>query len=278
MLNVRKIKLTGAIHYLVVVIGAIIFLFPFYWLASTSLKLETKLFALPPQLIPYPVQWRNYLDMFKYFSFLLYFINSAYVSALTILGTVISCSLVAFSFARLRWPGRDICFLILLATLMIPFPVTMVPLYLMFAKLGWVDTFKPLWLPFWFGSAFYVFLLRQFFRGIPKELDEAARVDGASYFCIYSRIILPLAKPVLLTVIIFSFMYAWNDFLGPLIYLSSSDKLTLALGLRSFQTQFTGEWAMMMAAATVMTVPLIVIFFIAQKYFIRGIVLTGLKM
>lgn len=277
MLNVRKKKLTGAIHYLVVVIGAIIFLFPFYWLASTSLKMETKLFALPPQLIPYPVQWRNYADMFKYFSFLRYFMNSAYVSGLTILGAVISCSLVAFSFARLRWPGRDIFFLVLLGTLMIPFPVTMVPLYLIFAKLGWVDTFIPLWLPFWFGPAFYVFLLRQFFRGIPRELDEAARIDGASYFCIYSRIILPLAKPVLLTVVIFSFMYAWNDFLGPLIYLSSSEKLTLALGLRSFQSQFTGEWALMMAAATVMTVPLIVIFFIAQKYFIRGIVLTGLK-
>jgi len=276
----RKVKVTTIkkiIHHFFLIIGSIIFIFPFYWLISTSLKEEANIFVLPPQLIPNPIQWQNYVDMFLYFPFLRFFINSVYVSTLTILGTLISCSLVAFSFARLKWPGRDIFFVILLSTMMLPFQVTMVPLYLIFRNLGWVDTFKPLWIPAWFGNAFYIFLLRQFFQGIPRELEDAAKVDGASYFCIYSRIILPLSKPALLTVVIFTFMGAWNDFIGPLIYLNSTEKLTLALGLRLFQSQFGGEWALLMAASTVMTLPLVILFFIAQRYFIQGIVLTGLK-
>lgn len=265
------------IHHFFLIIGSIIFIFPFYWLISTSLKEEANIFILPPQLIPDPTRWQNYVDVFLYFPFLRFFINSVYVCTLTILGILISCSLVAFSFARLKWPGRDIFFVILLSTMMIPFQVTMVPLYLIFRDLGWIDTFKPLWVPAWFGSAFYIFLLRQFFQGIPRELEDAAKIDGASYFCIYSRIILPLSKPALLTVVIFTFMGAWNDFIGPLIYLNSTEKLTLALGLRLFQSQFGGEWALLMAASTMMTLPLVILFFIAQRYFIQGIVLTGLK-
>ena len=264
--------------YLFVSIGAVIFAFPFAWLVSTSLKPESKIFVLPPQLIPSPLELSNYAKVFKYFPYLRFFFNSTYITLMTMAGVLISCSLVAFSFARLRWPGRNALFVVLLSTMMLPPQVTMIPLYLIFRDLRWIDTFKPLWVPFWFGHPFYIFLLRQFFLSIPVELEDAAKIDGCSYFTIFSRIMLPLIKPALATVAIFSFIFSWNNFMGPLIYINSTDKMPLSLGLRLFQTQYGGEWALMMTAATIMTFPLIIVFITCQKYFIRGIVLTGLKM
>jgi ABC-type glycerol-3-phosphate transport system permease component len=262
----------------VITLGAVIFIFPFLWLVSTSLKPEAQIFVLPPQLIPKPIQWENYTRMFKYFSFFRFFSNSVYITLMVLIGTLFSSPLVAFSFARLRWPARDFLFIVLLSTMMLPPQVTMVPVYLIFRELRWIDSFRPLWVPSWFGSAFYIFLLRQFFLTIPRELEDAAKIDGCSFPRIYTQIMLPLIKPALATTAIFTFMGAWNDFMGPLIYINSTEKMPLSLGLRLFQTQFGGEWAMMMAASTMMVIPLVVMFIVFQRYFIQGIVLTGLKM
>ena len=274
----KKKVINRIIIQIIVILGAIVFIFPFLWLVSTSLKPDEQIFALPPKLIPNPVQWENYTRMFKYFPFSRFFGNSVYITFMTLVGVLFSCPLVAFSFAKLRWPGRDLLFLVLLSTMMLPPQVTMVPVYLLFRELGWIDTFRPLWVPAWFGSAFYIFLLRQFFLTIPRELEEAARIDGCSFPRMYVQIMLPLIKPALATTAIFTFMGAWNDFMGPLIYINSTEKFPLSLGLRLFQTQFGGEWAMMMAASVIMVLPLIIMFIAFQRYFIQGIVLTGLKM
>ncbi|MCD6386372.1 carbohydrate ABC transporter permease, partial [Candidatus Sumerlaeota bacterium] len=200
------------------------------------------------------------------------------VSVLTIIGTLISSSLVGYGFSRIRWRGRNTLFIFVLSTMMIPFPVTMIPLYAVFRRLHWIGTFMPLWVPTFFGNAFSIFLLRQFFLTIPKELSEAAVVDGCGELRIFSQIILPLARPAFLVVALFQFMYAWNDFLGPLIYLTSQDKFTLSLGLQFFQSQHGGtQWNLLMAAATMMLVPVIILFLFTQRYFIEGISLTGLK-
>jgi ABC-type glycerol-3-phosphate transport system permease component len=196
---------------------------------------------------------------------------------MTIIGVLFSCTLTAFGFARLKFPGRDLLFLILLGTMMLPYQVTMVPLYLIYSRLNWIDSYKPLWVSSFFGWSFYIFLLRQFLMTIPKELEDAAKIDGCNYIGIYYKIMLPLIKPALATVSIFSFMGAWNDFIGPVIYLNSTEKLTLSIGLRLFQQQYGGYFQMMMAAATFTTIPVIIVFIFAQKYFIQGIVLTGLK-
>ncbi|MBI2939370.1 MAG: carbohydrate ABC transporter permease [Chloroflexi bacterium] len=209
--------------------------------------------------------------------FHLFFRNTMLVELGAVTGTLVTASLVAFAFARLRYPGRDFWFTVLISTMMLPGIVTLVPHYVIFKTLGWVDTLLPLTVPAWFGGgAFNVFLIRQFFMTIPLEFDEAARVDGASSFWIYARILVPLSRPVLITVGILSFVHHWNAFLEPLIYLNSTVNLTMAVGLRLFRNQFTGEWNLMMAAATTMVVPIIVLFIFAQRYFTRGIVLTGL--
>lgn len=267
----------GLGKYVIISAGAAIFIFPFVWLVSSSLKTIDQLYILPPKLLYFPVQWKNYVIIWDYAPIFRFLLNSAYVVFMSVIGSVLSCSLVAYSFARLRWPGRDICFIILLATMMIPFPVRIVPLYLIFNKFGWIDTFKPLWIQYWFAVPFYVFLLRQFFRSIPIELEDAAKIDGCSHFTIYWRIILPLVKPALTAVAIFCFMASWNDFIGPLIFINSISKMTIALGLSFFQTTYEGEYHLMLAAATVMTIPVLVLFFLGQKYFIQGIVLSGLK-
>jgi ABC-type glycerol-3-phosphate transport system permease component len=190
---------------------------------------------------------------------------------------MLSCTLVAFAFARLQYPSRDFWFVVLLSTMMLPTHVTIIPHFVLFRILGWLNTFKPLIVPAFFGSAFYIFLLRQFFLTIPQELDDAATVDGCGIFRIYWQIILPLAKPALATVAVFSFISHWNDFLGPLIYLTSPEKMTIAVGLRLFRSQYSTEMHLLMAASTVAVLPILVIFFVAQKYFIQGIALTGLK-
>jgi multiple sugar transport system permease protein len=199
------------------------------------------------------------------------------LAVLSIAGTILASSMVAFSFSRLRWPGRDGLFVILLATMMLPGAVTMMPVFLIFRWLGWIDTLMPLWVPAFFGSAFNVFLLRQFFLTIPNDLEDAAKIDGCSYFGIYHRIMLPLVKPALAAITIMTFMGSWNNFMGPLIYISSPLKMPLAYALQLFQTAHGGEPGLLMAASTMMMMPVLVVFFLTQRYFIQGVTLTGLK-
>jgi len=262
----------------IVLAGCGIFFFlPFYWLVSTSLKTDTQVFAQPPVWIPHPLVWRNYPRALTYIPFLPYLKNTLFICVISVAGTLLSCSLVAYSLSRIRWPGRDWVFLVLISTLMLPGQVTMIPVFAIFKWLGWIDTFLPLTVPSFLGSAFYIFLLRQFFMTIPLELSDAGRIDGCSEFGLYWRLLLPLAKPALATVALFTFMGSWNDFLGPLIYLNDETKYTLSLGLQQFVSQHGAEWAMLMAASTVMVVPIIILFFFTQRTFIQGITLTGIK-
>lgn len=274
---VREVIRQVFIYTLLSILGMAVML-PFLWTLSSSLKPPGAGIKFPPEFIPKVFVWNNYPHVFRLIPFLTFFKNSVIVTSLAVIGEVLSASLVAYSFARLRFPGRDALFVIVLATMMIPYPVTMVPTFIMFKLLHLVNTFLPLILPPFFGPAFSIFLLRQFFLTINLELDEAAKVDGASEFLIYRRIILPLSKPALATVAIFSFMYNWNDFLNPLIYLSDSNMYTLALGvnfLRSFRGG--GELSLQMAASVMFVAPCIFLFFVAQKFIVQGIVTTGLK-
>jgi multiple sugar transport system permease protein len=277
-------KNAWAVH-LVLVVLSIVFAFPLLWLVSTSLKPITETMRNPPTWIPSHWLWVNYpraftygADKLGYIPFLVYGRNTLMLAILTMTGTVCSNALVAYAFARLRWPGRDFAFAATLATMMVPFPVLMVPTFALFQKLHWIGTFRPLWVPAWFGSAFNIFLLRQFFRTIPFELSEAAKIDGCSEWNIFRLVILPLARPALSVVALFTFMATWNDFLGPLIYISNQSMFNLGLGLASFQSQNGGtEWNLLMAASTIVIAPIIVLFFFTQKQFIQGIAVTGLK-
>ncbi|HZO88276.1 MAG TPA: carbohydrate ABC transporter permease [Chthonomonadaceae bacterium] len=250
---------------------------PFYWLVSTSLKPDAQVFKMPPVWVPHPIQWRNYPHALTYIPFLQYTLNTLLLCALNVVGTVLSCSLVAYSLAKIRWRGREWVFASLLATMILPGQVTMIPTFAIFKWLGWIGSYKPLWVPAFFGSAFNIFLLRQFFMTIPNELSDAARIDGCTEFGTYARVILPLARPALATVALFTFIGTWNDFLGPLLYLNDERTYTLSLGLQRFVSQHGAEWGMLMAASTVMTVPIIIVFFLAQRTFIQGVTLTGIK-
>lgn len=271
--------------HLVLIACSIVFLVPLLWMLSTSLKSLDLTMKQPPVWIPPRLEWHNYKDAFLYESqslgyipFLVYGRNTLLLCILTVSGTVVSNALVAYAFARLRWPGRDLAFAIVLATMMVPFPVLMVPLYTLFRAFGWTGTFRPLWVPAWFGSAFFIFLLRQFFRTIPTELSEAARIDGCSEWGIFRQVVLPLAKPALAVVALFTFMGTWNDFLGPLIYLLDQKTFTLSLGLQFYQSQNGGtDWNLLMAASTMVIAPMVILFFFTQKQFIQGIAITGLK-
>lgn len=274
--RMRKTASKLAIHA-VLIAGAAFLMIPLVWMFSTSLKTLGTVMVIPPEWIPDPPHWENYLQIFRVVPFGLYIRNTALVTLLDVIGKILSCSLVAFSFARLRWRGRDTLFIIMLATMMLPTQVTLVPQFVVYRYLGWIDTYMPLVLPNWFGGPFLTFLLRQFFMSIPLELDDAARIDGASLFGIYWRIILPLSKPALAAVGIFMFNSSWNDFFAPLIYLHTRERYTLSLGLRAFQDQNYTEWHLLMAASLVAMIPVLLIFFFAQKYFIQGIVFTGIK-
>ncbi len=276
MRNRKKYRTIG-LYALLCVIAAVLIL-PFLWIVSTSLKGDQDIFTVPPQWIPDQFRWDNYAEVFARMPFLTYFRNSVFVTGMTILGIVASSSIVAYAFACLRWPGRDALFIFVLVTMMLPLQVTMIPLFVLFKELGWLNTYKPLIVPAFFGGgAFNIFLLRQFYLNIPRELFEAARIDGCSEIRIYWSIVLPLAKPALATVAILTFMFAWNDFLGPLIYLSDQLKGTLALGLAMFVGQHQTEWGVLMAATILMIIPMILIFIFFQRYFIRGFVMSGIK-
>ena len=264
--------------FILLVVFALFFILPFLWIVSTSLKGDTQIFTIPPQWIPDAFHWENYIKVFERMPFLIYLKNSVFISVVTIIGTVLSSSLVAYSFACLNWPGRNALFVFILATMMLPFQVTMIPLFVLFKEFGWLNTFKPLTIPAFFGGgAFNIFLLRQFFLTIPKDLIDSARIDGCSELRIYWKIVLPLAKPALATVAILTFMFTWNDFIGPLIYLSDKMKGTLALGLGMFVGQHVTEWSLLMAASVMMMIPMIAIFFFFQKYFIQAFTMSGLK-
>jgi multiple sugar transport system permease protein len=252
---------------------------------TTAVKPIDETLTSPPKWIPSVFLWDNYpkaifygRDELGYIPFLVYARNTVIVTFLTLVGAVASNALVAYSFARVKWPGRDLFFAVTLATMMVPFPVTMVPSFALFKWLGWVGTFRPLWVPAFFASAFSIFLLRQFFRTIPMELSEAAKLDGAGEFQIFFDVVLPLAKPALAVVALFTFMGSWNDFLGPLIYLVDQETFTLSLGLSAYQTQHGGTpWNLLMAASLMVIAPVIIVFFLAQRLFIQGIATSGLK-
>ncbi|GHO89813.1 carbohydrate ABC transporter permease [Dictyobacter formicarum] len=267
------------ITFIVLVILSCILLFPLAWMLSTSLKLPSDVFTIPIQWFPHPIAWDNYAHAVQDFPFWAFLGNTLFYCISDTILVVASSAISAYAFARLRWRGREVVFVIMLATMMIPFPATMIPTYLIFKWLGWLNSFKPLILPDLTASPFYVFLLRQFFMTIPNELSEAAFVDGASHLRVFWQIMLPLAKPALLVVAIFTFTSDWNNFLGPLIYLNDQSKYTLALGLQWFQgSQWHGaHYELMMAAALLMTLPMVVLFFVAQKYFVQGITMTGSK-
>lgn len=263
--------------YFLLIAGSAVFLFPLLWMVSTSLKVPTQIFVFPPQLIPRPVEWANYIEAVREISFLRYTLNTLYLVVLSLVGTLVSNSLIAYGFSRIEWPGRDILFFVVIATLMIPFAVLMVPLYMLFRGLGWIGSFKPLWVPHCFGAAFNIFLLRQFFLTIPRDLSDAAKIDGASELRIFWTIIIPLVKPALAVVALFHFIYMWRDFLGPFIYLTDTDMFTLSLGLQQYQSMNATDWHLLMAASSMLTFPIIILFFFTQRTFIQGISLTGLK-
>ncbi len=273
-------KVARTLAYLILTVGGIAMFVPFLWLVSSSLKNPNDIYIFPPQWIPDPVQWNNYQEVITKLPFLTYTRNTLIITVPALLGQVITATMSGYAFARLRWPFRDQIFAVLLATMMLPGAVTLIPVYILFKNLHWIGTFWPLIVPAWFGGgAYFVFLLRQFFLTIPMELEEAARVDGASAFTIFLRIIVPLARPAITVVAIFSFLSHWNDFFGPLIYLNKADMRTLALGLNALQGL---EWGrdtthLVMAVSVLMIAPVIVLFFAAQKVFIQGIVLTGIK-
>lgn len=260
---------------------ALVFMFPFVWSISSSLKGPVEIHAFPPRLMPRVAQWGNYVEAWTSIQFGMFFLNSAIVTILCVTGQIISSFLVAYGFARLRFPGREALFLLCLSGMMMPVYVTIIPLFMLFGQIGWIDTLKPLIVPSYFASAFGVFLLRQFIMTIPFELDESALIDGAGRFTILIRIILPNCKPVLATLAIFAFRGTWNSFLGPLIYLNSVDKFTLPLGLW-FLRSYAGDPNLpkdhlLMAAGIITTVPVLMVFASAQRYFIQGIVMSGLK-
>ena len=279
MVTRRKVKgfVRQLLMHAALIPAALIFILPFLWMLSTSLKADVQLYVYPPILWPIPSHPENYIRAVNYIDFFLYLRNTLIVAITATIGSVISCSLVAYSLARIPWPGRNILFIITVATLMLPFQVTLIPLFLVYKNLGWIGDFRPLIIPSFFGGALYIFLLRQFFMSIPMELSEAARIDGANEFRIYRSVILPLAKPALATVAIFEFIARWRDYLGPLIYLNDQRLYTLSLGIYQYRSQHGAEWALLMAASVLITLPIILLFFFLQKTFVQGIALTGIK-
>ena len=279
----RKPKSYGDIffHWLTVfllVFFAVVMVTPFIWLLSSSFKTQINIFQYPPELIPDPFVPENYVRALTYKPFGIYFRNTLIVAGLNVIAVVFTSSFCAYGFARMRFPGRDFWFGIVMATLFLPYAILLVPSFIVFSRLGWVDTFLPLVVPpFFGGGAFNIFLMRQFFRTIPEEICDAARIDGCSELGVYARVMLPLSKPALITIGIFTFLFAWNDLIGPITYLRSPENFTIAAGLASFRSQTDISWDLQLAASAAVTLPVIVLFFLAQRYFIQGVVMTGLK-
>ncbi|GIV09954.1 MAG: sugar ABC transporter permease [Fimbriimonadales bacterium] len=261
----------------VILLLVALFMAPILWMLSTSLKPDSELFTEEIRWIPQRIAWENYQQALTTFPFWLYLRNTLIIAVLTAVGTVLSCLPPAYAFARMRWRGRNFWFWVMLSTLMLPPQVTLLPVFLLFRWLGWVDTFLPLIVPAFLGNAFLIFMLRQFFITLPQELIDAAKLDGCSEWMILWRLVAPISKPAVATVALFSFVWAWTDFMGPLIYLNDSSKFTLAVGLQYFLGRHGEQWNLLMAAATVVTAPLVALFLITQRAYVRGITLTGLK-
>ena len=272
IINVANLTLL----YVLLGLGAVACLLPFFWIVVSSLKDLPSVFLFPPQWIPDPVLWSNYIEAWSSGNFSRYTINTVFVSTTVTMGLLISCSLAAYAFARLRFPGRDIIFWAYLGTMMIPFQVTLVPQFLIVRTFGWIDTYYALIVPALLGNAFGTFLLRQFFLTIPKELEDAAVIDGCNKLMVYYRIIMPLSKPALATLGVLTFMAHWNDFIWPLIVINSDELRTLTVGLASLGSTYFVPWNIYMAGTVISLVPILVVFFAAQRYFVRGITLTGL--
>jgi ABC-type glycerol-3-phosphate transport system permease component len=275
-------KAGRAVLYLLALIGAVFFMGPFLWTVGSSLKTAREIVTFPPTMFPERAQWVNYPVAWNKVPFGLWYRNTLLVVGLALVGEVITSTLVAYGFARFNFPGRNVLFMLVLSMLMIPGEVTMIPTFLIFRELKWLDTLKPLWVPAWFGGgAFYVFLMRQFFMTIPMDFDEAAQMDGAGTFRVLWQVLLPLCQPALTTVAIFSFLAHWNNFFGPLIYLNSPEKFTVSLGLRHFQAipfeAAEPKEHLLMAATIIMAAPCVLMFFVAQRYFVKGIVMSGIK-
>jgi multiple sugar transport system permease protein len=268
----RRRPWTRGIFHVLLIVGSLVFAFPMLWMLSTALKPIEQTMTFPPTWIPSPAKFQNFLETVSYIPFWRYTLNTITVCVLGAVGMTFSSALVAFSFTRLEWPGRNVLFGLTLATMMVPFPALMVPLYSVFKALGWIGTLKPLWVPAFFAGAFNIFLLRQFFLRIPKSLPEAMTLDGASEWLIFRQIYLPLSKAPLAVVAFFHFIYAWNDFLGPLLYLTNQDTFTLSLGLQFYQSQHGGtQWHYLMAASFLTTLPIVIVFFFMQKTFLQGL-------
>ena len=271
-------------RYTILALLAATFLLPFYWMATSAMKDDSQIYVVPPVWFPNPAYVGNFWAAWTVQPFNLYLFNTVVKYAIpSAIGTVLSSALVAYSFARMRWPGRDMLFAVCLATMMIPFQVRLVPLFIIFKQMGWINTYLPLVVPAFFGNAFFIFMLRQFFRSIPMELSEAAKIDGASEIMILARIVLPLAKPALMVVGLFAFMDAWNDYLGPLIYINKEAEWTLALAIQRMGRAMSevgstaNAYPFLMAVSTIVTLPILGLFFFAQRAFIEGISLSGLK-
>ena len=271
----REVLQHTLLHIVLILVG-FTFLLPLIWIFSTSFKTAGQVFIIPVQWIPTNPQWYNFVEIFQILPLTAFIRNTIIVTVLGTVGTVVSSLLVGYSLSRLRWRGRNYVFYLLVGTMMLPFVVTLIPTFILFKYLGLIDTLFPLFIPSWFGGAFYVFLMRQFMIGLPVELEEAARIDGASSIRILLQVIAPLCGPAIATVAIFAFLAHYNDFMGPLIYLSTNDKFTLPLGIYWYQGRYGTSWHLVMAVSTVSLVPVIALFFVAQRYFIRGIALSGL--
>ena len=266
-----------AIVYILIIALAIVFFYPFLWMIFTSLKTTKEIYQVPATMFPHHITFDNYMAAVTKMPFLRYTLNTVVITILSVIGMVVSSSMVAYSVSKINWKGSKIIFPIIIGTMMIPYQVTMIPLYMIYTKLNLVGTFVPLVLPCFFGGAYYIFLLRQFFKTIPNSLLEAAKIDGAGEGTIFVKIMLPLCKPALTSVAIFTFLATWSDFLGPLLYLNKEESYTLSLGLQAFMQTHYVEWGPLMAASAIFTVPIVILFFFAQSYFIEGITVTGMK-
>ncbi|MEH7095790.1 carbohydrate ABC transporter permease [Neobacillus vireti] len=272
--KVRK-RISQTIVTIILILGSLLILSPVWWMFATSVKSMGEIMQFPPTFIPKEWHFKNYIQTWKAAPFTRYLFNTLLITFCVVIGNVLSNSFIAYGFAKIRFRGRNVLFAVVLATMMIPGFVTMIPHYVMYSKIGWLNTYLPLILPSFFGSAFNIFLIRQFYLGVPNELIEAAKIDGASHIYIWSRIMIPLAKPAIATVAIFSFNGAWNDFLGPLLYINDDTLYTLQLGLQVFKGQLDTQWNYLMAGSLLVLLPVIIIFFIFQKYFIEGMNLTA---
>jgi multiple sugar transport system permease protein len=277
MLTVSKKKVMNFGVFIILLLGSLIFLLPLFWALSSSLKSDYQILEFPPRWIPDPIRWSNYPEALTYVPFARYALNTLTIAVGAIFGNILSCTLVAYGFARLRAPGKNVLFILMLSTMMLVEPVRIIPMYIEFNALGWIDTFLPMIVPAFFGSPFYIFLLRQFFMNIPKELEDAALIDGANRLQILWRVILPVSKPALAAIAIFNFQGVWNDFLYPLVFLHKNTNYTVALGLNFFRSSYNVHWGYLMAASIAALVPMVIVFFFFQRYFIEGITFTGIK-